>query len=383
MLILQSRCDKKHRQTGQLERGCLLNFFNFDLKKIIMIGIVLALPLISINMQQRPQESNWLVKPFAMLGSGVSQTFYGFSHGVKETTAMYVNLINIKKNSEQLESANNELQARLEKMNELTYENDRLRALLSFKEQTKMNLVAAQVVGRDLVIDHNTVTINKGTTDGLSAGQAVITTGGVLGYIFKPEPYTSHVMLITDRYAVVDGIVQRTRAHGIVEGKSQNGCTLKYVEKTEDVKEGDLVVTGGLDNIFPKGFPVAIVESVERKTFSVSLKVDLRPVVDPYKVEEVFIVTQAANEDFGNRFAPVSEEPTAEDSSTAGNTTPAPIAPLNPSPSPTLIAPAIKPKTKPTPAVSASPSPTSPVTVPNASPTATSSPAPTTEGMAQ
>lgn len=285
-----------------------MNFFNFDLKKIIMIGIVLALPLISINMQQRPQESNWLVKPFALLGSGISQTFYGFSHGVTETTAMYVNLINIKKNSEQLQSTNNELQARLEKMNELTNENDRLRGLLSFKEQTKMKLVAAQVIGRDLVIDHNTVTINKGSTDGLTAGQAVITTGGVLGYIFKPEPYTAHVMLITDRYAVVDGIVQRTRAHGIVEGKSQNGCTLKYVEKTEDVKEGDLVVTGGLDNIFPKGFPVAIVESVERKTFSVSLKVDLRPVVDPYKVEEVFVVTQASNEDFGNRFAPAQAE---------------------------------------------------------------------------
>ncbi len=153
------------------------------------------------------------------------------------------------------------------------------------------------------MIDHNTVTINKGSTDGLKAGQAVITTGGVLGYIFKPEPFTAHVMLLTDRYAVVDGIVQRTRAHGIVEGKSQYGCSLKYVEKTEDVKEGDLVVTGGLDNIFPKGFPVAIVESVERKTFSVSLKVDLRPVVDPYKVEEVFVVLQAANEDFGDKYA--------------------------------------------------------------------------------
>ncbi|KYG63091.1 rod shape-determining protein MreC [Bdellovibrio bacteriovorus] len=334
-----------------------MNFFNFDLKKIIMIGIVLALPLISINMQQRPQESNWLVKPFALLGSGISQTFYGFSHGVTETTAMYVNLINIKKNSEQLQSTNNELQARLEKMNELTNENDRLRGLLSFKEQTKMKLVAAQVIGRDLVIDHNTVTINKGTTDGLTAGQAVITTGGVLGYIFKPEPYTAHVMLITDRYAVVDGIVQRTRAHGIVEGKSQNGCTLKYVEKTEDVKEGDLVVTGGLDNIFPKGFPVAIVESVERKTFSVSLKVDLRPVVDPYKVEEVFVVNQASNEDFGNRFAPPqaeNNEAGADTTVAAVATTPAPAA--SPSPSPTVTA-TPKPKPATTPAIPPSPAP--------------------------
>lgn len=284
-----------------------MNFFNFDFKKLVMIGIVLALPLISINMQQKNQESNWLTTPFTLLGSAVSEGFYGFSHGVKDTTAMYVDLINIKKNNRDLKSNNNELQARLEKMNELLIENDRLRNLLSFKEQTDMNLVAAEVIGRDLVTDHNTITINKGLKDGLKAGQAVITTGGVLGYIFKPEPFTAHVMLITDRYAVVDGIVQRTRAHGIVEGKSQSSCALKYVEKTEDVKQGDLVVTGGLDNIFPKGFPVATVESVERKTFSVSLNVELRPVVDPYKVEEVFIVLNAANADLSDKYAPTAE----------------------------------------------------------------------------
>lgn len=284
-----------------------MNFFNFDFKKLVMIAMVLALPLISINMQQKTQESNWLSKPFTLLGSAISEGFYGFSHGVKDTTAMYVDLINIKKNDRELKSTNNELQARLEKMNELLIENDRLRGLLAFKDQTKMNLVAAEVIGRDLVTDHNTITINKGTNDGLKAGQAVITTGGVVGYIFKPEPFTSHIMLITDRYAVVDGIVQRTRAHGIVEGKNQSSCALKYVEKTEDVKEGDMVVTGGLDNIFPKGFPVAIVESVERKTFSVSLKVELRPVIDPYKVEEVFIVLNAADTDFGDKLVPTAE----------------------------------------------------------------------------
>lgn len=351
-----------------------MNFFNFDLKKLVMIGIVLALPLISINMQQKPQESNWLVKPFALLASAVSQTFYGFSHGVTDTTALYVDLINIKKHSEELKSTNNQIQARLEKMDELSSENDRLRGLLSFKEQTKMNLMAAQVIGRDLVIDHNTVTINKGTTDGLKAGQAVITTGGVLGYIFKPEPYTAHVMLITDRYAVVDGIVQRTRAHGIVEGKSQNGCALKYVEKTEDVKEGDLVVTGGLDNIFPKGFPVAIVESVERKTFSVSLKVDLRPVVDPYKVEEVFVVQLASNEDFGDKYAlpsgtpdaaatdaaPANAEgaPMTAPSATAGTPAAAPKPATSPSTPTANSAPTATPRTAPTAKPVASPTPT-------------------------
>jgi rod shape-determining protein MreC len=187
-------------------------------------------------------------------------------------------------------------------MTEIKNENDRLRALLDFRQSTKMDLVTAQVIGRDLVSsDHSTITINKGTRDGLKPGQAVITVHGALGYIYRPEALTAKIMLITDRYSVVDGVVQRTRAHGIVEGRTQSSCQLKYVEKTEDVKKGDLVVTGGLDNIFPKGFPVAVVENVERKNFSVSLKVDLKPVVDPFKVEEVFVVANAANVDLSDR----------------------------------------------------------------------------------
>jgi rod shape-determining protein MreC len=149
-----------------------------------MIGLVLALPLLSINMQQTPQGSHWLSRPFSLLSSSIGEVFFGFSHGIKDTTGMYVNLIGIKKDNEHLQSNNSELQTRLEKMTELQLENDRLRDLLAFKESTKMQLTAAQVIGRDLVIDHNTITINKGLRDGIKSGQAVITTTGALGYVF-------------------------------------------------------------------------------------------------------------------------------------------------------------------------------------------------------
>ena len=122
-----------------------------------------------------------------------------------------------------------------------------------------MELIPGQVIGRDLVADHNTITINKGTKHGLRPGQAVLTVSGAVGYIFKPQYFTSHVMLITDRYSVVDALIQKTRSHGIVEGKNKETCVLQYVERTEDVKIGDLIVTGGLDNIFPKGFPLGVV----------------------------------------------------------------------------------------------------------------------------
>jgi rod shape-determining protein MreC len=281
-----------------------LNPFNFDLRKVIMLLLLLPLPLISINMEQKPFSSNWMAQPFSLLATSIQQVFYGFSEGVRGTTALYLNLIGLKRQSAELKSKNQELAARLQQMSEFEIENARLKNLLEFKQATKMEMKAAQVIARDLVTDHKTITINKGSADGLKSGMPVISVDGVLGYVFRPTMHSSHVMLIIDRYAVVTGIVQRTRARGIVEGRSQsNLCSLKYVERSEDVKPGDIVVTDGLDNIFPKGFPIAVVESVERKTFSVSLRVDLKPIADPHKTEEVFVITNANQEDLGSRFS--------------------------------------------------------------------------------
>lgn len=278
-----------------------MNFLNFDLKKAIVAICVLALPLISINSQQAPQDTGWYNRPFSFLAGATQNLFFSFSDGVRGTTALYLDLINIKKESAKTQAEIRELKTRLAAMDELHKENERLTALLDFRAQSKMELVAARVMAKDLISDHNTIQIDKGTHHGLKAGMAVITTEGVVGYIFRPEAFTAQVLLISDRFAVVDGIVARSRARGIVEGKSQGGCALRYVEKTEDIQVGDLIVTSGIDNIFPKGFPVAKVESLENKSFSVSMKVELRPIVDPDKVEEVFIIRNAANEDLSNK----------------------------------------------------------------------------------
>lgn len=282
---------------GASTEGQVLNFLNFDLKKWLITGAAFLLPLITINMEQKPMESNWMSRPFFFVSSLIQDGLYGFSSGVKETTAEYLNLLKIKKENTELRRSNHEMSARLLEFAELDKENLRLRELLDFKQKTKMKLLAAQVIGRDLVPDHNTVKINKGLDQGVKEGQAVIALDGAVGYVFRPEKGSSHVMLLTDRYAVADALVSRTRAGGIVEGRGQRSLVMKYVERTVDVQTGDLVVTGGLDNIFPKGFPLARVANVEKKSTSISLKVELTPVIDPQVLEEVFVVSDAAFED--------------------------------------------------------------------------------------
>ncbi len=280
-----------------------MNWFNFDLRKAAAWLMAALLPLVSINMQQRPASQPWFDQPFSLMAGLVQDGFFSFSDGVRGTTALYLNLINIKRKNQQLVESNQSLQAQLLEMNELRQENDRLAKLLDFQAQTKMQMIAARVISRDLLTDHATIRLDKGTHHGLKAGQAVISTEGVVGYIFRPGAFTSQVLLITDRYSVIDGVVARSRARGIAEGKGPDALTFRYVDKSEDIQKGDLIVTSSIDNIFPKGFPVAVVEEVENKQYAASLRVELKPVVDPDKLEEVFVITNAAQEDLSARVA--------------------------------------------------------------------------------
>jgi rod shape-determining protein MreC len=249
-------------------------------------------------MEQKTTQNLWFAQPISFLSSIVQSFFAGISQSVRGTTAQYLNLINIKSENAQLLSEINKLKAFHTKYQENVLEIDRLRKLLDFKSTNKMKLVPAQVIGRDLAVDHQTITINKGLSDGLKPQQAVITTQGAVGYIFKPETHTSHVMLLTDRYAVTDAVVQKTRSHAIVEGLGRDSASLQYVERDESVQVGDMIVTGGLDQIYPNGFPLAIVSEILKKPNSSMRIINVKPVVNSDKIEEVFVVISSENEDF-------------------------------------------------------------------------------------
>lgn len=275
-----------------------MNFLNFNFKKGILITLLLALPLFSINMEQKSTQTIWFAQPISFLADSLKSFFATLSDGVRGTTAEYLNLLRIKSENQTLIMQMSALQARMQVFEENQNEIDRLRTVLDFKASSKMELVPAQIIGRDLVIDHETITINKGIKHGLKTMQAVISVSGVVGYVFRPEISTSHVMLISDRYSVVDALIHKSRAHGILEGQGKNRGILQYVDRTEDVHVGDLIVTGGIDNIFPKGFPLGIVTNVEKKSKSTSLLINTKPVIDANKIEEVFVISNASQEDF-------------------------------------------------------------------------------------
>ncbi len=275
-----------------------MNFFNFNFKKAFILLLIALLPLISINMEQKKTSNYWFNQPISYLSGLTQSSFSGISEFVRGTTAEYINILKIKKINKVLKIENDELKARLNLFNESSIEIDRLKKLLEFKSNTKMNLVAAQVIGHDLSMDHETLTINKGLNDGLKGQQAVITTQGAVGYIFKPKEKTSLVLLVSDRYSVSDALIQKTRSHALLEGLGNNLAVLQFVDRDENIQLGDLIVTGSLDKIYPQGLPLGTVHEILRQPNSSQRILHIKPVVEAEKVEEVFIILSIENEDF-------------------------------------------------------------------------------------
>jgi rod shape-determining protein MreC len=279
-----------------------LNFFAFDIRKALIVLVVIALPLLSINMKRTPGEDPWYKKPFSATVSLIQGGYSSFTSGVRGTTSMYLKLIGIKKENLGLQKENEELRAILGALTELKMENERLKKLIDFKQSTAMKLLAAKVIARDLSPDHSSIRINRGTRHGLKKLQGVITVEGVVGYVLRADFDSSVVLVLTDRSAAIDAIVQRTRAQGLVSGKSLSSCRLRYLERADDVTAGDMIVTSGLQGYFPKGFPIGKLTSVRKTDYGISQEAELTPIVNPANIEEVFIVLNSGQEDFNDRF---------------------------------------------------------------------------------
>ncbi|MDZ4662259.1 MAG: rod shape-determining protein MreC [Pseudomonadota bacterium] len=273
-----------------------MNYFSFDIKKICVIALLIALPFLAINTQRKDGEMPWFLVPFSASLGVVNQGYSEFSTGVRRTTAFYLNLLDIKKINLALLKENLELKARMTQFEELSQENQHLNSLLDFKKESKSEILIARVIGIDINADYETIRINKGSQDGLKPFMPVIAPNGVIGYIFRPQTHSSQVLLLSDRNTVVDGQIQRTRAHGLIEGASRDKLRMLYILRADDAAVGDVVTTSGINKIFPRGVPIGKIVSAERDANGISQIIEIKPDVNPYNLDEVLVLKKVAEE---------------------------------------------------------------------------------------
>ncbi|MBU2054466.1 MAG: rod shape-determining protein MreC [Proteobacteria bacterium] len=206
----------------------------------------------------------------------------------------YLFLVGLEDENRRLRRQNAALTEQLNLYREGRLEAERLRKLLALKENFPQRPVAARVIDRARAPLFKTLLINKGTADGLQAGLPVLSDQGVVGRIIETSWHASRVLLLTDAQSNIDGMIQQSRAQGILQGAGSAGCSLKYISRTEEVLEGDAVITSGLAGVFPKGLPLGVVTGASRSNGGLFQKIDVAPAVDFEKLEEVLVLTKDA-----------------------------------------------------------------------------------------
>ena len=169
--------------------------------------------------------------------------------------------------NEKLKSENLLLQGRMQKLASLTEQNVRLRELLNSSALVNEKVEVAELIGMDPNPFTHRIIINKGERDGVVLGQPVLDARGLMGQVVELMPYTSRVLLLTDSTHSIPVQVNRNGLRAIASGTGNpERLELRHVADTADIKEGDLLVSSGLGQRFPAGYPVATVKEVLHDT---------------------------------------------------------------------------------------------------------------------
>ena len=214
-------------------------------------------------------------------------------NGVRDVWSNYAELRGAREENEALKGQLAGLEIRLQEQRALAARTVRLQELLELQQAAELPTVAAEVIGGNPnpMPGIREITINRGTADGVQAGMAVMAPRGIVGRVIgQPAARAARVQLLIDRYAAAGALTERTRAGGMVVGREEDPpLAMELVSNLQDVKPGDLVVTSGIDGIYPKGYAIGWVEGAEDGR-GLYQTIAVRPAVDFSSLEEVLVV---------------------------------------------------------------------------------------------
>ncbi len=262
-----------------------------------LIPILLALVFFSLSsdgMRRAPwyQDAIWnVIAPPQKVASWI----HGMINGTWDS---YVQLVGAVKERDELSAKVALLEGKLTRSEEISQENSRLRALLGYRESFPQKTLVASVVANDPRSEFKSITIDRGSSDGIRPLMPVIGPRGLVGKVGTVDSVTSRVLLITDPNSAVDAMVQRSRARGVVVGTAWKTelkagfylARLEYIRRVSDIRDGDVVVTSGFDRIFPPGIPVGTVKDISTSRYGVFTEANVVPFENMAELQEVLVV---------------------------------------------------------------------------------------------
>jgi len=257
---------------------------------LYVVGALLLLNLTLISIQVEDTSGTLLLKRWSLTVSApILNSTARLSRGAANLWTGYVWLRGAREENERLQQAVRQLSLRNSSLEQMREENSRLQKLLAFEAVLPYQTLGARVIGRAPNFLAGTLYLDRGSSDGVRADLPVVSDSGIVGRTILVTLHNCQVQLITNADASAGVIVERTRSPGVARGTENPLLDLNYINNTEDVNPGDIIVTSGLDGIYPKGLPVGrVVDSEKGKAGFRTVKVE--PSADMMRIEEVLVL---------------------------------------------------------------------------------------------
>lgn len=265
------------------------NFFLTKLFKVCVIIVVFGL-LVFFN-------PVGVFNPAKAIIIGISYPFQNFfyfiSYEFSKSKDFLFSISDLKKENEKLIEENQKIIAEVALLKDIKKENDILREQISLIPRKKLNLESAEVINQDYFGSGNWITIDRGSSTGITRGMPVIVSGGVLvGRVDEVFPTVAKVTLITNPQSSVNAAISESEAKGIVRGKYGLGIIFDMVLQTDLIKTGDEVVTSGIGGDMPKGLLIGKIQEVHPSEDRLFQQATIIPAIKFPKLRVVFVIKQ-------------------------------------------------------------------------------------------
>ncbi|MFH0799692.1 MAG: rod shape-determining protein MreC [Pseudomonadota bacterium] len=262
-----------------------------------LIPLFLALIFFSLN-RNTFRRAPWYEELLWNILSPPEQLISWVGGSVSEAWDHYIALIGVEDENEDLKKRIAELEGDHIRSSEVEKENERLRSLLAWHDSFSQKTIVARVVASDTRAEFKSITINRGSEDGVQPLMPVIGPKGLVGRIGKAAAHSARVLLITDPNSSVDAMVQRSRARGMVIGAAWHTelkagyylTRMEYMRSVSDIRDDDVVVTSGLDELFPPGIPIGTVRDLRASRYGVFHEANVVPFENMPELQEVMVL---------------------------------------------------------------------------------------------
>jgi len=274
------------------------------LRKYALLLLVLAVCLLMLTVQTRGGGTGRITDALSVLTTPFQVVLVKLHRGAIALWTEYIDWKSARRENAGLRFENEGLRLQSLQVQETSQENARLCRLLSLRERLPLSTLPSEVIGRESGGWVRSVTVNRGIGDGIATQTPVVVPDGLVGRVVRVRPGNSIVQLLNDPASTIGAIAQRTRTVGLVEGDPSGAVRFKFMARDgASIGPGDLIVTSGQGNIFPKGLPVGRVTAIEDKGSALFHFAVLAPAVDFARLEEVLLLTGQTTKDLAAAFA--------------------------------------------------------------------------------